>query len=459
MLKARQLGMTWICAAYTVWFCTTHEMKLVIVMSAKGDWAVEFVDRCVFIMSRLPDWLMPKVIKQNTEQIVIAHKGGNSTIKSLATTEAGAQSKTPDLIILDESCWNPHIKAIYSASKPGVDAADGRIIVISNSIKNAPGWSWTREIYVNSMKGLNDFQRVFMPWWDRPGRPKDFKDIQIMGGMDEEEFSEQYPETEQEVVSTTGGSYFTTTLKRHTHTMDGVKGRVELGKFDEYEFDEDQRGIIEVWRFPYWLVDSWDKRRWAKRYCLGSDISEGLGQDWSVGYVYDRLLHEFVARIRSNRVDAHTWGDMLFHLALYYENALICAERTGAGQTTIKRLAELQANQYISVTPDTLGSGLTKKYGWNTTHQSKHELAGDLKHWFGQTEGLVYCPILLDEASTFIKHDNGRLEHEDGKHDDCVIAAGCAIEADIFLEGPPEQIPEPSTGWLRRWEKGELDDY
>jgi len=174
--------------------------------------------------------------------------------------------------------------------------------------------------------------------------------------------------------------------------------------------------------------------------------------------VYDRLLHEPVARLRSNRVDAYVWGDMLSRLSLYYENALICAERTGAGQTTIKRLAELESNQYISVIPDQIGSGLTKKFGWNTTHQSKHVLAGDLKNWFRATTGTVYCALLLDECSTFIKHEDGKLGHEDGKHDDCTIAAGCAIQADIFLEGPPERVEEVEDGWAKRWKDGELDD-
>ena len=100
ILKARQLGLTWICAAYVLWFAITRKNRLIVVISAKGDWAVEFLDRVYFMLQRLPDWLYPKITKQTTEVLTFKHPDGSeSTIKSLPTTEAGAQSKTPDILI------------------------------------------------------------------------------------------------------------------------------------------------------------------------------------------------------------------------------------------------------------------------------------------------------------------------------------------------------------------------
>lgn len=455
MIKARQLGMTWLCAAYSLWFAMFHPMKLVVVISAKGEWATEFLERVKFIKKRLPHWMITETIKENEEQIVFKHKGGNSTIKSLATTEAGAQSKTPDLLILDETCWNPYIKQAYNASKPGIKAAGGRIIVISNSIKCAPGWGWTKGIYTNSMKGLNKFKRIFMPWWDRPGRPKDFIEREIQDGMDEDDAIEHYPSTEQEAISIVGGSYFGKTLKRHNNTILGHVGELRK-KQKEYHFHQETRGILEIWRYPYFLLDGWDGLRWTNRYAIGSDVSEGLGATYSVSYVYDRLLHEFIARLRSNRVDAYQWAELLYKLSFYYENALICAERTGAGQTTVKRLKQLNANQYVKLKAGKVGSEVTKEFGWNTSDQSKHELCGDLKQWFRSTDGSVYCALLLDEASTFLKHDNGKLNPEDGKFGDCVMGAGCTLQADSFIGPAPKRIEVEPDGWLQKWQNNKL---
>ena len=435
ILKARQLGLTWICAAYVLWYCITKKNRLVIVISAKGDWAVEFLDRVYFMLRRLPVWLYPEITKETTEVLTFKHEDGNeSTIKSLPTTEAGAQSKTPDVLILDESCWNPYIKEIYGASKPGIDAAGGRIIIISNSIKYAPGWGWTRDIYTGAMKGLSKFKRIFMPWQDRPDRPDDFKARQLLEAMTEDEFSLQYPETEEEAISTLTGSYFGKTLAKHQEFTHGVRGWIEDGLFVP-----NKKGIIEVWEAPYSSQDGYKGAIWTQRYAIGSDVSEGLGLSYSVAYVLDRVTDQVVARIRSNLVDAYEWAGMLHDLSKYYDNALLCVERTGAGQTTVKQLQNVNSNQYIEIISGKAGNPVTKQFGWGETHQKKHELCGDLKEWFKSTEGGFNCPHLLDESSTWIRHENGRLGPEEGKLGDCVIAAGLTIQASQFLSGMPEE--------------------
>ena len=460
ILKARQLGLTWMCAAYSVWLCITKPLQLIVVISAKEDWAIEFLDRCKFILDRLPAWLYPPVGKRTGQILEFNHlddKGHPliSQIKSLATTPEGAQSKTPTLLILDETARNRYIKEIWASSKPGIDAAGGRIILISNSIKDGVGWSWTRDIYTRSMQGVNDFVRIFMPWWDRPGRGQDFLKRQVNEGMDAEDVSQHYPATEEEAISSLLGSYFGKVLTRHTSTMKGIKGRLIKDR-GEYVFEQESKGVLEIWRFPYFLAEGYDNIRWKHRYAIGSDVSEGLGQSYSVAYVYDRLTQEIVARLRSNRIDAYTWANMVYQLSQYYENALICAERTGAGQTTIKRLREVRANQYVQLVPDSRGNIVSRKFGWGESQQSKHELCGDLKQWLRSVKGDVYCAVLLDEAATFIRHENGTLGHEEGKLDDCVMAAGCMVQADQFVGRRPEQIDPGPDGWLKRWQEGEL---
>jgi len=453
VLKARQLGLTWICAAYVLWYCITKKNRLVIVISAKGDWAVEFLERVYFMLRRLPPWLYPKVLKETTEVLTFKHEDGSeSTIKSLPTTEAGAQSKTPDVLILDESCWNPYIREIYSASKPGIDAAGGRIIIISNSIKYAPGWGWTRDIYTGAMKGLPKFKRIFMPWQDRPDRPENFKEIQLQEAMTEDEFSLQYPETEEEAISTLTGSYFGKTLAKHTAFTDGETGFIEKGIFEK-----DKNGIIEAWESPYSRQEDYTGAIWTNRYAIGSDVSEGLGLSFSVAYVIDRVTDQFVARMRSNLVDAHEWARMLHDLSKDYDNALLCVERTGAGQTTVKELQNRKANQYIEIISGKAGNPVTKQFGWGETHQKKHELCGDLKQWFKSTEGGFNCPYLLDEASTWIRHENGRLGPEAGKLGDCVIAAGLTIQASQFLRGMPTESLKEAREAQKEADRGKLE--
>lgn len=455
VLKARQLGLTWMTAAYCLWLAVFKPLQLIVVISAKEDWAVEFLDRVKFMKDRLPEWMIPSVDKETGQTLAFMHPNNEvSEIKSLATTMEGAQSKTPNLLVLDETARNRYVKSIYASSKPGIDKAKGRVIIISNSHKDGPGWGWTKGMYLGSMKGWNNLDRIFMPWWDCPERPTNFKELQLRGGMDDDDFSENYPETEQEAVSSALGSFFGKTLLRHNDTMPGVRGRIELNRFNKYEFIKDKNAVIELWRYPYHLVAGFDELYYTNRYCIGSDISEGLGQSYSVAYVMDRLTREFVAKISSNRIDATIWAAMLYDLSQYYGNAIICPERTGAGQTTVEQLAKKNANMVLNVIPDKVGSGITKKFGWEETHQNKHTLAGKLKEWFRTMDGIIFDAVLLDEAACFIRMENGVLDHEGGKESDHVIAGGCTIIADDFLGAPPEPIIKEHDGWLNRWQEG-----
>lgn len=242
--------------------------------------------------------------------------------------------------------------------------------------------------------------------------------------------------------------FFNGVLEGHTRTQAGLVGNIIKEK-NELVFSPSDKGITEIWRHPYFLTQQWDETYWTHRYAIGSDISEGLGRDYSVAYVYDRHLREMVARTRTNAVDSHKWADRLYDLSKYYENALIVPERNGAGITTIDRLRELKANIYVKEKVDSIGKQMTTQYGFLETREAKQLVCGSLKAYLA-TKQPVYCRHLLAEASTFIKdEEKEKLGADDGFHDDCVIAAALALHGDFYLPAC-EKIPKPLTGWRKR---------
>jgi hypothetical protein len=491
-LKAHQLGFTWIfVGAYVLWLSITNPLHQVVVNSFNEDVGVEIMKRIRFIRERLPAWLHPSVGTDNNLVMEFLHKDAKgvdtpSVIQVIPATEKGGQSKTPNVMIFDESCWNRYVARAYDSSLPGIMQAKGKIFIISNAIKSAPGWAFTRGIYTGSMQGHNDFVRIFLPWWANPSRSRkiiegimddngnpmtEFKQQMLRSGgtdggvMTQEDFEQRYPETEDEAISTLLGSYFGKTLARHDKPCKGIAGNLIRNKEGELEFVPDRRGILEVWRFPYYLVRGWDGQHWQRRYCGGADVSEGLGQTYSVGYMMDRHLDEMACRIRSNRVDAHTWAQLMHDLSEWYCNATewtrlggvtqrkayLCVERTGAGQTTVKRLKELKANQYVRSIPGKVAGELTKEFGWHESQQSKYDLCEDLRTWFKSMKGTLYDTILIDECSTWIKHEGTlKLGPEEGHFGDCVIAAGCTLQASHFTGKGPARIKPPDVGWMAR---------
>jgi hypothetical protein len=453
LLKTRQVGLTWLSAALVLWLGIKNLLHLTVIISASEDHAIEFLNRVYFILDRLPAWMVPTISSRTKQQLDFKSNNLISSIKSMPTIEMGAESKTPNLLIIDEAHTIRNVASIYNASYPGIEQAKGRVIIIANSVKGGAGWGFVRDIYTASMARVNSFKRIFLPWMAHPERPANFRQLMIVAGMNEEDIKEHYPETEAEALSAATGSFFGQDIVRHSSFQPGIKGNLIRNKERELEFVDDDHGIIEVWRYPYYLLDTWNKNKWERRYAIGSDISEGLGGDYSVAYVYDRHLDEIVCRMKSNRVDADTWAIKLQRLSLWYDKACITVERNGAGITTIKKLQDLNANQYVRITGGKVGKSITKEYGWLATggaNGTKWELCGDLRTWFRVTKGTIYCPILIDEASTFIKFENGTLGAEIGKHDDCVISAGLMIQGSMFMGDVAKEIKKQQIGWRER---------
>lgn len=469
ILKARQLGLTWLAAAYALWRAQFHYHEFIIIISAREDLAIEFLDRVKFMFDRQPDWLKPHVNKRSgselsfgievkDEQGNIRLEGLNSVLKSIASTPDAGQSKTISLLILDESALNRYCKEIWSAASPTLEHAGGQAIILSNPSKDKPGWGWTRDKYIGSMKGENTFARMFLPWNEVPGRPENFLELKAAEeGLDDDEIVMQYPSTEEEAVSPLGGSYFGKVITGW-NPYKGEVGRLVADEDDNIRFVEEAHGILEIWARPV--------SGWMNRYAIGSDIAEGLGgdHDYSTGYVYDRIDQRFVARMRSNKIEADLWGLELITLGKYYGRAMICPERTGAGITTVKTIQNADYEMlYYHRKPGKMQGEYVMEYGWNETKENKQVLCADLKSYFRETFTQVPCAILIDECSTFIRHENGKLEHEEGKHDDCVIGAGCTIQASIMMPAV-EEIKNPerknlASSWIEAIEQPYGDDF
>jgi hypothetical protein len=465
-LKARQLGITWLTAAYVLWRAIFRFNELVVVISAKEDLAIEFLDRVKYMFDRLPDWLKPKVYKRTTTELSFGYEtkdergnikieGLNSTIKSIPSTPDAGQSKTISLLVMDESALNRYCKDIWGSAKPTLEHAGGQAIIISNPSKTMPGWAWTRDLYKGSMSKRNEFERIFLDWRCVPGRGDDFLDRQRAAGLDEDDISMQYPTTEAEAVSSLVGSYFGRTIAKF-EGFDGTKGVLVKSDTDgKYHFFEDPKGIIEVWEQPL--------PRWENRYVIGSDVSEGLGETSSVAYVYDRLTNEYVARMRSSRIAADVWAQELISLAEYYGHAMLAPERNGAGITTVIHLQLNYDHLYYRRRPGKMKGDVVMEYGWNESEEAKQILADELKRHYREVFTRVPCALLIDESSTFMRHENGQLKHEDGKYDDCVIAAGICLQASMMLPPPVDKSPKrrgsTHDARIEQLYKGNADSY
>lgn len=272
-------------------------------------------------------------------------------------------------------------------------------------------------------------------------------------GMSDDKYQQEYYCSFDAALSS---CFFRGVLDGHKYIQQGHIGKLKKNNKGELEFEFDEDGDLEIWRYPYYTHKKWDKIPWTYRYVIGSDIGEGLKQDYSVAYVYDRVENDFVARMRSNEIDSFTWADMVRELSIYYENCLIIPERTGAGITTCQRLQKKRANVYIDRTSAKVGSGMTKTIGWVSTTEKKRLICGHLKEYLQDCQkkksGLIYDYLILSECGCFVEDEKTKrlgADIESAVNDDCVIAAALAIFGSLELPLVKQVIPE-SEGWRQQ---------
>lgn len=194
ILKARQLGVSWLVLAYALWLCLYHGGRLVLVFSIGQDEANEMLRRVHAMYWRLPEELraeLPAIIKDNTEEMAWAN---GSRILSLPARKTAGSGYTASLVVLDEFGKNERAPAIYTAVKPTIDGG-GKMIVLSTA--HGAG-NLFHEMVQKARQGLGRFAFRFLPWNARPGRDAAWYAAVAADAIDESHMKQEYPETPDE---------------------------------------------------------------------------------------------------------------------------------------------------------------------------------------------------------------------------------------------------------------------
>ena len=101
ILKARQLGISTITAAYCVWMMLFHRDKNVLVMATKFGTASNLVKKVKAMMKNLPPWIRISDIKVDNRSSF--ELGNGSQIKAIPTSDDAGRSEALSLLIIDEA--------------------------------------------------------------------------------------------------------------------------------------------------------------------------------------------------------------------------------------------------------------------------------------------------------------------------------------------------------------------
>ena len=403
ILKARQLGISTITAAYVAWMMMFHREKNVLVIATKFNTAANLVKKVKAIIRNLPPWLkIADVDIDNRTSFVLSN---GSQIKASSTSGDAGRSEALSLLVIDEAAHVEGLDDLWMGLYPTLSTG-GRCIALSTP--NGVG-NWFHKIYSESEQKLNDFFPTKLPWDVHPDRDSEW--------FEKETRNMSAREIAQELECNFNMSGETVFSSEHIemYMQNCVEPKYRTG------FDRN-----------LWI---WKEREPSANYLISADVARGDGRDFSVCHVFNITTMEIVAEYRG-KVTPDIFSRVLYDIGSEYDSALMVVENNSVGFAVLEKLKDMRyPNLYHSVKSthefveeyqaDQMSNAVP---GFSMTSKTRPLIIAKMEEFIRNNLIKIYSTRLLSEMRTFI-WNNGRAEAMRSYNDDLIVAAaiGCWV--------------------------------
>ncbi len=425
VLKARQLGLTWLVLSYVLWTMLFQPAASVLMFSRRLDESIHLLDdRLKGIFRHLPPKLIEqggwKVMDDNATQWTL----NNGSVARAFPTTAG-DSYTGTLAFVDEADLVPNLNRLMRSVKPTIDAG-GKMILLSRADKSQP-MSEFKRIYLGAKRGESQWNPIFLPWYAHPKRDyawydEQRRDIQTRtGALDD--LHEQYPETDTEALAprTLDKRIAPQWLEQCFTPMTPL----DLDAYEPPEIEE-QNAWVQPWEqdapADQFVPAISGLRIYAfpvkgREYVIGVDPAEGNPtSDASALQVVEMLTGAHVATL-SGRLQPAVLAAYVSDVSRFYNHAPAMVERNNHGHAV---LLWLRDNSAVFCQ-----NGYDGKRGWLSTTKGKAVLYDTCADAFREQD------VTLHDLDTYVELasiEGSTLLAPEGEHDDLADAFALALQ-------------------------------
>jgi len=397
VLKSRQLGLSTLVAAYSVWMAIFQREKNILIIATKLAVAQNFIIKVKTMIRSLPKWLLiPEIIANNKQVIQFNH---GSQIKAIPTSEDAGRSEALSLLIVDEAAFVRNFDTIWTGIYPTISTG-GRVIILSTP--NGAGGQYYK-LYADAEAGLNEFNAIKLPWDCHPERDKEWFD-KTTANMSKRQIAQEYL-----CDFTSSGETFL-----EPNSLEWMRQCVKppIAR-------EGHANSVWVWKYP--LTEH--------NYIMSADVARGDSKDYSTFHIIDVDEGEVVAEYKG-KIRPDNFAELLNEWGLKYNKALMCPENNSYGYGTILKLLEFnyprmyyrkqKQGVYIGgyVPPQSAESA-----GFNTNGKSRNTMLGKLEEVLRNKQLYVPYSRFYEEVKTFT-WQSGRVQAKKGFNDDLVMSLG-----------------------------------
>ena len=395
ILKARQLGISTIVAAYVVWLMLFHRDKNILVMATKFSTAANLVKKVKAVMRNLPPWI--RIADISVDNRTSFELSNGSQIKATSTSGDAGRSEALSLLVIDEAAHVEGLSELWTGLYPTLSTG-GRCIALSTP--SGVG-NWFHKTYVEA-----ELEDIDLKWDVHPERDREW--------FDKETKNMSRRQIAQELECN-----FNTSGETVIHPDDLERIQQSLGE-PKYRTGFDRN---------YWI---WEEYQPECTYLLSADVARGDGADYSVFHIIKLETMEQVAEYQG-KPSLDMYANILNQVGREYGDALLVVENIGIGISVLEKLQDLQypniyysikgSHEYVESTVAEASNGVVA--GFTTSSKTRPLIVAKLEEFVRNKLITLYSGRLFNEFKTFI-WSNGKPQAMRSYHDDLVMSLAIA---------------------------------
>ncbi len=405
ILKARQLGMTWLVLAFALWLMLFHPIATILLFSKRDDEATYLlgIERMRGMYARLPDWMKARRVEvDNDHEWMLS----NGSVARAFPTSAG-DSYTATLAVVDEADLVPDLNRLMNAVKPTIDGG-GRMILLSRVDKSTPQ-SEFKNIYRAAKAKLTNWVSVFLPWWVRPERDAAWYEAQKQDILARttalDDLYQQYPATDTEALAPS-------TLDKRIAALWLEQCYAESAPLSADNLPSGAPSVpgLVIYRLP----------EAGRKYVVSGDPAEGNPtSDDSACEVLDHLTGEEVASL-AGKFQPAVFASHIDALGKFFNRADAMIERNNHGHAVLLWLRDNSSLRILT--------GFDDKDGWHSTVLGKTMLYDTCADAFRNKETMLHNFATFTQLSMI---EGSTLRAPEGEMDDRADAYALALVARV----------------------------
>tara|TARA_R110000824_G_scaffold44620_3_gene129671 strand:+ start:85 stop:1659 length:1575 start_codon:yes stop_codon:yes gene_type:complete len=408
ILKARQLGISTVTAAYIAWLMLFHKNKNVLVVATKFKTAGNLVKKVKAIIKKLPDWM--RISQIETDNRTSFELANGSQIQPSSTSGDAGRSEALSLLVIDEAAHVEGLEELWAGLYPTLSTG-GRCIALSTP--NGVG-NWFHKTCSDSQEDMNKFFMTTLTWDAHPDRDQAW--------FEEETRNMSRREIAQELecnFNMSGETVF------HPDDLVFIEQNLKEPKY-KTGFDRN-----------FWI---WEEYRPEFTYLIAADVARGDGKDHSAFHIYKIETMEIIGEYKG-KPTPDIFANLLNETGKEYGNCMLVVENNSVGWTVLTKLEELlYSNIYYSykssheyVDPATAEFKTNTVAGFTMSKTTRPLVMAKMEEFIRNKLVKIYSKRIYNEMKTFVWH-SGKPIAMKGFNDDLIMscAIGCWVKDTAF---------------------------